>query len=533
MTNLGTGYTSAPTVVISGSQIEAGTATKATAILGNGLVRSPSVKIKFDRTSGTFTFDTLAKVETFTGTGFENRFFLEWPMDLNTKKVIVYVDNILQLRSKYTFTNIENTDKSYTREQGKILFTTPPNLDAVIRVEYNLPLSMLSAEDRIKFAYAPVAGMYGSELAQLMTGVDYGGVEVRSFDFDGPAGFDTTPWYTDAWDEFDNTFEDEIFTADGSTIAVQLSAPLEDGVVYNLYKNGVRIDDPNFIAGTATNVNAITNSITGDGVTDIVYVQDLEISLLDGDVFVVRKTTSDGAGTPDATSYDTALTGGDLAYTSARGIAAEEIIVDGDGFVTPTTSSGPEELVPGQVLDTLDIKVYTRDSAGQGIINSQSYIMDSTLVYDLGVNPNSSDAVIVKVANIILPQTDYTINWAANTVTLNTATVGAELSIVTVAQGTQNILDFGQLTGDGTTTDFETTVNWNEGIGIYASANGVQQSIVAFASETSSKTVIRFEEVVASGALINYTIFSADEQVNYSQITKDVFAGDGTIQCLH
>ena len=527
VTNLGTGYTSAPTVVISGSQIEAGTATKATAILGNGLVRSPSVKIKFDRTSGTFTFDTLAKVETFTGTGFENRFFLEWPMDLNTKKVIVYVDNILQLRSKYTFTNIENTDKSYTREQGKILFTTPPNLDAVIRVEYNLPLSMLSAEDRIKFAYAPVAGMYGSELAQLMTGVDYGGVEVRSFDFDGPAGFDTTPWYTDAWDEFDNTFEDEIFTADGSTIAVQLSAPLEDGVVYNLYKNGVRIDDPNFIAGTATNVNAITNSITGDGVTDIVYVQDLEISLLDGDVFVVRKTTSDGAGTPDATSYDTALTGGDLAYTSARGIAAEEIIVDGDGFVTPTTSSGPEELVPGQVLDTLDIKVYTRDSAGQGIINSQSYIMDSTLVYDLGVNPNSSDAVIVKVANIILPQTDYTINWAANTVTLNTATVGAELSIVTVAQGTQNILDFGQLTGDGTTTDFETTVNWNKGIGIYASANGVQQSIVAFASETSSKTVIRFEEVVASGALINYTIFSADEQVNYSQITKDVFAGDG------
>ena len=54
------------------------------------------------------------------------------------------------------------------------------------------------------------------------------------------------------------------------------------------------------VAGTATNVNAITNSITGDGVTDIVYVQDLEISLLDGDVFVVRKTTSDGAGTPDA-----------------------------------------------------------------------------------------------------------------------------------------------------------------------------------------------------------------------------------------
>ena len=526
--NGGTGYTSAPTVVISGSQTETGTPAKATAVLGNGVVRSPLVKIKFDRTTGSFTFTNLAKSQTFAGTGFENRFFLEWPMDLDTKKVSVYVDNILQLRSKYTFTNIKNTDKTYIREQGKVLFATPPKLDSVIRVEYNIPLSMLTAEDRIKFAYSPVAGMYGSDLAQLMTGVDYGGVEVRSFDFDGPAGFDTAPWYTDTWDEFDNTFEDEIFTADGSTIAVQLSAPLEDGTVYNLYKNGVRIDDPNFDAGLANNGFAITNSITGDGYTDVIYVQDLGIELLDGDIFVVRKTTSDGSVVPDTTSYDTALSGGDLAYTTARGIAAEEIIVDGDGFVTPTTSAGPEEIVPGQILDTLDIKVFTRDSTGQGVINSQNYIMDSTLTYNLGVNPNSSDAVIVKVNNIILPQSEYTINWAANTVTLDTAVIGAELNIITVAQGTQNILDFGKLIGDGSTTEFETIVDWDSNISVYASINGVQQTIATFKSETTPKTVIRFEEVVAEDAVINYTVFSADEQVNYSQITKDTFVGNGT-----
>ena len=527
VTNPGSGYTSAPTVVITGSQLETGTPAKATAVLGNGVVRSTSIKIKFDRTSGKVTLSTLAKVETFTGTGFENRFFLEWPMDLDTKKVNVYIDNILQLRSKYTFTNIENTDKSYSREQGKILFTTSPKLNTVIRVEYNIPLSMLSAEDRVKFAYNPIAGMYGNDLAQLMTGVDYGGVEVRSFDFDGPAGFDTAPWYTDIWDEFDSTFEDEVFTADGSTIAVQLSTVLEDGIVYNLYKNGVRIDDPNFSLGTSTNVNAIANSITGDGITDVVYVQDLGISLLDGDIFVVRKSSSDGAATPDTTSYDTALSGGDLAYSTAKGIVAEEIIVDGDGFVTPTTSGGPEEVVPGQVLDTLDIKVFTRDSAGQGIINSQSYIMDSTLTYNLGVTPNSSNAVIVKVANVILPQTDYTINWAANTVTLNAATIGSELSIVVVAQGTQNMLDFGQIIADDSTTEFETTVDWETGVTVYASINGVQQPVVAFKSATTAKTVIRFDEAPITGAVINYTVFSANEQVNYSQTTKDTFSGNG------
>ena len=526
VTNPGSGYTSAPTITISGSQVTGSTPTKATAVLGNGLVRSPSVKIKFDRTSGAFTFSSLAKSETFTGTGFEARFFLEWPMDLNLTKVSVYIDNILQLRSKYTFVNVDDTTKSYTREQGKVIFVTPPKLNAVIKIDYNIPLSMLNASDRTQLAYKPIAGMYGNDLAQLMTGIDYGGVEVRSFDFAGPSGFDTAGWYTDTWDTYDNTFEDEVFTADGSTIAVQLSAPLEDGVVYNLYKNGVRIDDPNFSLGSATNVNAIANSITGDGTTDIIYVQDLEISLLDGDIFVVRKTSSDGSIQPDVTSYDTAISGGDLAYATAKGITAEEIIIDGDGFVTPTTSSGPEEVVPGQVLDTLDIKVFTRDSAGQGIINSQSYTMKNTNTYNLGVTPNSSDAVIVKVSNVILPQTDYTINWVANTITLATVVPGAELSIVTVAQGTQNILDFGQSMGDGNRTEFETTVDWETGASVYASINGVQQTVDAFKSETGPKTVIRFSTAVPVEGVINYTVFASDTQINYSQITKDTFTGD-------
>jgi hypothetical protein len=528
VTNPGSGYTSAPAVVISGSQLENSTQPKATAILGNGLVRSPHIRIKFDRTSGKFTFDTLAKTETFIGTGFENRFFLEWPMHLNVKKVKVFVNNVLQLKSKYTFENIPNLDKTYSREQGRVLFTSPPALNSVIRIEYNIPISLLSSEDRIKFAYTPIAGMYGSDLAQLMTGVDYGGVEVRSFDFSSPVGFDSQPWYTDNWDEFDSTFEDEIFTADGSTIAVQLSTPLESGVVYNLYKNGIRIDDSNFDAGNPTNVYAITNSIVGDGITDTIYVQDLGISLLDGDVFVVRKTTSDGSVIPDPDSYDVALSGGDLAYTTARGIAAEEIVVDGDGFVTPTTSGGPEEVVPGQVLDTLDIKVYTRDSAGQGIIYSQSYITTNNLVYNLGVKPNNKDAIIVKVDNIILPQTEYSVDWSNNTLTLNSILPNLELNIVVVAQGTQNILDFGQTVGDGSTTQFETTVDWFNGISVYANINGLQKSVDAFKSDTTNKVVIRFEQVVADGDIISYVVFSSNTEINYSQITKDGFIGNGS-----
>jgi hypothetical protein len=154
--------------------------------------------------------------------------------------------------------------------------------------------------------------------------------------------------------------------------------------------------------------------------------------------------------------------------------------------------------------------------------------MDSTLTYNLGITPSSKDAIVIKINNIILPQTDYIIDWTANTVTLNSATLGAELSIVAVSQGIQNILDFGQLIGNGSTTEFETTVDWIDGTSVYASVDGVQQTVVAFKSGTSTKTIIRFNEVVPADAIINYTVFSADTEVNYSQITKDTFIGNGT-----
>ena len=358
VTNSGSGYTSAPTVVITGPQEQNGIPAKVTAILGNSVVRTPTIKIKFDRTSGKYQVTSLSKTESFTGTATKTVYNLEWPINLLTNTVTVYVDNVEQLRSAYAIYNVKDTSIGYTREQGRVKFATPPALDSVIAVTYQIPLSMLSAEDRINFAYNPTSSTAGEDLAQLMDGIDYGGVEVRSFDFSETTGWDTQGWYTDTWDSFE-TYEDYIFRFDGSTVAVDLETPLELNNIYNVYLNGIRLDDPNYGTENSTNQNAIMSSIVGDGETTTLYLDDYGIIVNEGDVLIVRKTTSDGSFIPTANSYDTALTGGDLAYTTAKGINAEEIIVDGDGFVTHTTSKGTEELVPGQVIDTLDIRVYT------------------------------------------------------------------------------------------------------------------------------------------------------------------------------
>ena len=525
----GSGYITAPTVVIEGPQVDNGVPAKATAVLGDGLVRTPTIKMKFDRNAGIHTFEDLAETETFTGTGTETRFFLEWPMDIDLKKVSVSVDGVEQLRSKYTFENIENTDKSYTREQGKIIFTNPPALGTNIEVNYYKPLTMLGAEDRIKFAYNPISGMFGKDLAQLMTGVDYGGVEVKSFDFGGTTGWDAQGWYTDTWDSYDTTFEDEIFVADGSTFAVELSKPLEEGVTYNIYKNGVRIDDPNFNDGNPTNVNAVCNSITGDGETTIINIQNLNIFILDNDVLIIRKITSDGSVIPDGDSYDTALSGGDLAYSTAAGINAEEIIVDGDGFVTPTTSSGPEELVPGQVLDTLDIKVYTRDSGGQGAVYNQNYIVSNEQTeYDLGAIAGNNDSIFVKVNDIILSSNEYTIDWSSNTITIPALTDGDELNILTKTVTSEDILDFGQTNTILGQSEYDTTIDFIEGCSIYVTINGDPKDVILFENEDTGKVAFRFDIETDSDDILNYVIFSNDAQVNYSQVTKSTFTSTGS-----
>ena len=51
-------------------------------------------------------------------------------------------------------------------------------------------------------------------------------------------------------------------------------------------------------------------------------------------------------------------------FGSALGYAPSDIVLEGDDFVSPETSYAPEEAVPGQLFDTLDMKVYTSPESG-------------------------------------------------------------------------------------------------------------------------------------------------------------------------
>jgi hypothetical protein len=572
--NGGSGYISVPTVNIEGTQAVGGRQPRVSVVLGNKKIRTVNVKQKFDRITPNFETLVLKETETFVSTGTELKLKLKYPMDLTRANVRVFINDVEALDSEYSYNNESElaSDGLHTHELGYILLEQSRVVGTVIRVEYNKGYELLSAADRINLLYNPETGQYGKDLGQLMDGVDYGGVEVRSFEFGQDLGYDTQPWYTSEWDTYDENFDDETFYTDGSTTKFQLSKPLAEGETYNIYVNGIRIDDPNYDGSTKTyiaedgstvlalgNPNAIMKSVTtesseyivetNNGIEEyFIKVENIESweSLYDDTwynppsddvVVVIRKSTSDGSFLPSGAGFDTLIEGGNLQYGTATGLDAGDITIDGDGFVTATTSKGPEELVPGQLHDTLDLKVYDRVADGGSLISTRNYTATSgQTVFDLAILPHNIYSLIIKVNGSILTEEDFEIDYANKEVTLTTPlTLGDKVNISSMSGNGERILDIDNFTGDGTTRIFVTNTIYQEGIQSYITVDGLKSEVALFETDSSYgelEGLVGLEFVTApeENAFIYYALYDTNEtsELRYSATTVNRFVGDGS-----
>jgi hypothetical protein len=129
----------------------------------------------------------------------------------------------------------------------------------------------------------------------------------------------------------------------------------------------------------------------------------------------------DAVGRP---TYDPAIL--DARYSSSYldiylGVRATDINVDGGGYIDTFSSYAPEELIPGSVFDTLDLRVYTRPVTIAVTVDT---------VTDTFVAPTGAMEVVVTVNNIVLrPTTDYT--YANGIVTLTAVpAVGSQIVVL-------------------------------------------------------------------------------------------------------
>jgi hypothetical protein len=427
----GTGYLKAPTIIIDGGLSIDGVAARAAVVIESEVVRSNKISIKFDRISRTYVVTELEETETFTGTGSQLQFVLKFSPNGDRSTSSVTVNNIDVLRNEYGLQTKTSTSRGYTSYYGVLTLDTAPAQGETVSVTYTKNFNHLSATDRINFYYNPTSGMYGKDLAQLMTGIDYGGTQITGLGFSvrggwmvGANGEDIAP---DAWESFDATFDDKIFSAGASQYTYDLDYSPTDGEEINVYVNGHRIDDINFTTYPMPGKPfVVMTPIIGNGVTQVFTLPSTHLTINVNDKVIFRKSTSDGSYTPLENEYDTQLSGGEFvgtALTSATGVEPDDIILEGSGLVTPLTSAAPEEIVPGHISDAVAIKVFQLPTAGSAKIMFKNFICDGvTNEFNMGQIPSNLASIFVKVdSNILRQDIDYTVNWQDSTVTLLTA----------------------------------------------------------------------------------------------------------------
>ena len=289
----------------------------------------------------------------------------------------------------------------------------------------------------------------------------------------------------------------------------------------------IRVDDPHYDYSTVlASPNALMNSFIGDGSTNTITLPD-SIDLVDGEVITFRKSTSDGAILPtDRSLLDSFLTGGNLSYSTAKGITADEIVVDGDGFVTPDTSHGPEELIQGQVVDTLDINVYHAPADGGPNVHIQNFESDGvTSVYPIEYLPGTADGLSIVIDGSFVK---FDIDFTNKTVTLNDVPlIHSKIVIISIDTAGYDILDMEDYIGDGSTTEFLTPVRYGTGdFTVFVTVNGIVTSVTTKASDDTYQAVddvvVQFDIAPAVGSVVKIMVFRGSI-VKYSRVNTQYF----------
>ena len=228
------------------------------------------------------------------------------------------------------------------------------------------------------------------------------------------------------------------------------------------------------------------------------------------------------------------------------GVRSTDINVDGGAYVDTYSSHAPEELVPGAEYDTLDIRVYTTpgadwDQLGHGFkIDSKKFIVESLdSEYSFaGILPY---AAVVMVSNQttnldLYLDVDYTVDWNNGTVSLvNGASINdvVVISVYEIGGGNQLFKQVytGAEIGDSVVIPMEFSLITDMVIFV----NGATINSYSYAQEQSNTTVVTFDPALASNDYVLITAIGATvvgsetTDYNWSTAQTEYFAGNGAL----
>jgi len=258
---------------------------------------------------------------------------------------------------------------------------------------------------------------------------------------------------------------------------------------------------------------------------------------------------------------DSIVQGGDWqagVLNSALGVAPNDIIIDGQsGFLTAEAGYAPEENVPGLVVDSLGINVFTRVSSGPAIIYSAKFdtvVSVDTTSYVLSRLPSTIAAISVICNGVELVYTTnelgydepyYNLDWDTATLTIPAQSSLGELgyTIVGIGGGSGDAETWGIIdkhiyfAGSETNLIVETVVDFNMIVDSYVTVNGVNLEEVVSSSEygymlsqttSTGKCIINLYNLPVSDNHVVQAWFFDESHDYFNEIREQTFIIDST-----
>jgi len=222
--------------------------------------------------------------------------------------------------------------------------------------------------------------------------------------------------------------------------------------------------------------------------------------------------------------YDVRLIGGIFEDSTVIGYKPDDVITDGDGFITPSTSYAPEELLPGHMADSVAIKVYQLPTSGSPKVINNRYIPDgTTTVYSYGQDVPTGNHVIVtqrrsvsgKIKNVTIPSSDYVLDTSNHTVVFNVAPTGDAITVSSFGFNSYMLLDTDIITINKATDVIVTNAPWmlgNVKATVLVNGNTYQYELFR-TTEKEQKievTGIRFGAKLPKNTIVQYMIEQSD-----------------------
>lgn len=437
VTNPGTGYKLTPSVLIVGGGSTSLVTAKAYPVMINNLVNRKTTEIKFDRIWPVREIADKSVIDTFIGNGENKRFTLTWAAENKKSDIEIAVNGLRVLATDYNLENYREVVNGYEKLYTDIVLETAPAANASLVISYNKNIDLYQAVDRIEDYYQPGLGMPGKDLAQLLLGIEYPGAQIQGLPFDYTSNWDMEPFGTEYYGDLALNYTTAVVASTAATGTTTLTLSTVAGFSagpetrINTVALSTAVANINYFASNTVSVvavNTLTNTVTFSTATTATVSTSVMIE------FWNYNLTS--------TLIDTVLEGGQFTGTTligALGVNPEDVIVDGETFISPNISHAPEELVKGEIHESIGISIFDKVGNGSALI-SQTYrwVQQTTTVTSVTLLTIPDDISSVYVVYNNQPKlfgVDYTINFDSGILTLNTQTQTGILGIVTLDNG--------------------------------------------------------------------------------------------------